>query len=81
MAEGTRKGKPTAKKEATYIQVGVTSVRDPVTGNLIQSTPLYIKSVSGAEELKEDLADEIGLVFAHQIRDYILGCREAGINK
>ena len=64
---------------AKFIQVGTTSVRDPITGNFIQSTPLYIKAVKGAEEAEQDLIDDLGSIFAFQMRDYLTGCQEAGI--
>ena len=62
-----------------YIQVGVTSVRDPATGNMIQTTPLYVKVKDGAEVINENLVEAVGSVFAHQIRDYMKSCEEAGV--
>ena len=62
-----------------FVQVGVTSVRDPVTGNLIQATPLYVKVKDGAEVINEGIAEAAGSIFAHQMRDYIKSCEEAGI--
>jgi len=66
-----------AKKEK-YIQVGVTSIRDPFTGEFIQSTPLYIKVKKGEDEVDEHMARDLMRVFGHQLRDYVAGCREAG---
>lgn len=64
---------------AKFIQVGVTSVRDPATGNMIQATPLYVKVKDGAEVINENLVEAVGSVFAHQMRDYIKSCQEAGV--
>ena len=62
-----------------FIQVGVTSIRDPITGNMIQATPLYVKVKEGAEVVSENLVEAVGSVFAHQMRDYIKSCEEAGV--
>ena len=68
-----------AKKKEKFVQVGVTAIRDPFTGAFVQSTPLYVKVTEGAEELEKSMAEDLGRVFAHQMRDYIRGCQEAGV--
>ena len=68
-----------AKKEK-YIQIGVTSIRDPFTGDFIQATPLYVKVAKGEEVVDDCMAEDLGRVFAHQMRDYVRGCQEAGLS-
>ena len=42
-------------KQERFIQVGVTALRDPATGDFLPAVPLYIKAEDGAEEAEEDL--------------------------
>lgn len=37
-------------KQEKFIQVGVTALRDPATGEFLPAVPLYIKAEDGAEE-------------------------------
>lgn len=62
-----------------YIQVGVTALRDPATGEFLPAVPLYIKAEDGAEESQEKLISDLGHVFALQIKKYLDGCQEAGV--
>ena len=62
-----------------YIQVGVTALRDPATGDFLPAVPLYIKDEDGAEEAQEKLVSDLGRVFALQIKKYMEGCREARV--
>ena len=43
-----------------YIQIGVTALRDHVTGNFLPAVPLYIKAEDGAEEGRQKLIDDVG---------------------
>ena len=47
-------------KQEKYIQVGVTALRDPATGEFLPAVPLYIKAEDGAEEAEEKLIEDIG---------------------
>lgn len=62
-----------------YIQVGVTALRDPATGEFLPAVPLYIKAEAGAEEAEEKLISDIGKLMAHRIKAYMEGCKDAGI--
>ena len=62
-----------------YIQVGVTALRDPATGEYLPAVPLYIKAEDGAEEAEQKLIDDLGKLLAHRIRAYKDGCRAAGV--
>lgn len=62
-----------------YIQIGVTALRDPATGEFLPAVPLYIKAEDGAEEAEQGLIQDIGKLFAHRMKQYIDGCKEAGV--
>lgn len=63
----------------TYIPVGVTALRDPATGDYLPAVQLYIKAEEDAEEAEQRLINDLGRLFAHQIKAYKEGCREAGV--
>lgn len=56
-----------------YIQVGVTALRDPGTGEYLPAVPLYIKAEDGAEEAEEKLIEDIGKLLAHRFKAYVDG--------
>ena len=62
-----------------YIQVGVTALRDPVTGEFLPAVPLYIKAEGTAPEAEEQLIEDLGHLLAQRIKAYKEGCRAAGI--
>lgn len=62
-----------------YIQVGVTALRDPATGEFLPAVPLYIKAEEGAEEAEEKLIHDLGKLLAHRIKAYKDGCKAAGV--
>ena len=64
-----------------YIQVGVTALRDPATGGYLPAVPLYIKADESAKEAEQRLIDDLGHLFAHQMKAYIDGCKKAGVGK
>lgn len=66
-----------AKEE--YIEVGVTALRDPATGGYLPAVKLYIKADESAKEAQANLIEDLGHLFAHQIKAYIDGCKEAGV--
>lgn len=53
-------------KQEKFIQVGVTALRDPATGEFLPAVPLYIKAEDGAEESEEKLIGDIGKLMAHR---------------
>lgn len=56
-----------------FVQVGVTALRDPKTGDFLPSVPLYIK-VDDEEEataIQEPLFKDIGGVFAKRMKEYV----------
>ena len=65
--------------EEKYIQIGVTALRDPVTGGFLPAVPLYIKAENGAEEAEQALIEDIGALLAHRFKDYLSGCKKAGV--
>ena len=52
-----------------YIEVGVTAMRDPMTGEMLPAVPLYVKAKDGAEEAEESLLNDLGKLFAYHIRE------------
>ncbi len=67
-------------KQEKYIQVGVTALRDPATGEFLPAVPLYIKAEDGAEEAEEKLIEDIGKLMAERIRRYKAACEAAGVS-
>ena len=57
-----------------YIQVGVTALRDPATGNFLPSVPLYVKADEAAVEAEKKMINDIAKVFAGMMKSYIDGC-------
>ena len=53
-------------KQEKYIQVGVTAMRDPATGEFLPAVPLYIKAEDGAEAGEEKLIEDIGKLLAEK---------------
>lgn len=67
-----------ARKE-TYIQVGVTALRDPKTGDFLPAVPLYILADEEAEASEAKLIDNIGGILARRYKEYLDGCKQAGV--
>lgn len=61
-----------------YLQIGVTALRDPTTGDFLPAVPLYIKLEGTAGEAEQRLIDDIGNLLAKRIKRYMDGCKEAG---
>ena len=49
------------------------------TGGYLPAVPLYIKAEDGAEEAEQRLINDLGNLFAHQIKAYMDGCKKAGV--
>ena len=67
-------------KQEKYIQVGVTALRDPATGEFLPAVPLYIKAEDGAEEAEEKLIEDIGKLMAERIRRYKAACKATNVS-
>lgn len=67
------------EKQERFIQVGVTSLRDPATGEFLPAVPLFIKAEDGAAESAEGLAQDIGKLLAERMRRYKEACDAAGV--
>lgn len=66
-----------------YIQVGVTALRDPVTGAVMRAVPMYARAddlgaASEAEAMLPMLKDA-GEIFAAPMAAYIEGCKAKGL--
>lgn len=62
-----------------YIQVGYTALRDPASGELLPSVPLYIKGEEFAVEEEERLIDDLARLFNEKMNAYVDGCAKYGI--
>jgi len=90
MQKTGKEGNPMAEKSISgehFVQVGVTALRDPATGDFLPSVPLYIKvepesidAKSGLAQCELDLCRDIGGVLAAKFAEYVDGCRRAGIS-
>lgn len=67
------------EKQERFIQVGVTALRNPATGEFLPAVPLYIKAEDGAAESAEGLVQDIGKLLAERMRRYRERCAEEGI--
>ena len=56
-----------------YIEVGMTALRDPATGGFLPAVPLYIKADDRTLEARQSLIDDIGRLFALQMKQYLDG--------
>lgn len=66
-------------KQERFIQVGVTALRDPATGDFLPAVPLYVKAEDGAEEAEEKLTQDIGKLLAERMRRYEAACQAVGV--
>ena len=65
---------------AEFVQVGVTAMRDPMTGDFLPAVPLYVESadLEKGPVPKLDLSD-IGRILAGKMRDYRKECKKEGL--
>lgn len=54
-----------------YIQVGVTALRDPATGDFLPAVPLYIRSTPETQAAEEAMTQDIAGVLAERMRTYM----------
>lgn len=69
----------TVAREERYIQIGVTALREPGTGEFLPEVPLYVKADEGNEEAEERLISDFAKLMALKMRSYQEGCRKAGV--
>ena len=62
-----------------YIQVGVTAMRDPKTGEFLPAVPLYVKAEDVAEDAEAPMIADFAKLMALKFKDYKEGCRKAGV--
>lgn len=62
-----------------YIQIGVTALREPGTGEFLPEVPLYVRADDLAEEAEEQLISDFAKLMALKMRGYRDGCRKAGV--
>ena len=67
------------KNREKFMQVGVTALRDPLTGGYLPSVPLYIEATDQAVVAENGLLDNIGGVLAQKFKEYMDGCKKAGV--
>lgn len=66
-------------KQEKFIQIGVTALRDPATGDFLPAVPLFIKAEDGVQEAEQSLIDDLGKLFAERMRRYHERCVEEGV--
>jgi len=64
---------------AEYIQVGVTAMRDRGTGEFLPAVPLFVRAEDLDEGAEERLIESFSKLLALRYRDYVEGCRSAGL--
>lgn len=64
-----------------YIQIGVTALRDPVTGDMLPAVPLYIRAgdADRAPAAPPGLLEDVAGTLADKMRQYIDGCKAEGV--
>lgn len=63
-----------------YIQVGVTAMRDPKTGDFLPAVPLYVKAEDVGEDAEEKMIEDFAKLMALRFKQYKAGCRAAGVS-
>ena len=76
------------KKKEVYVEIGVTAMRDPMTGDFLPARPLYIKATeeemheeTGMTYGEEHLLGEVARVFAGKMKKYVDGGGLRGLAK
>lgn len=60
-----------------YVQVGVTALRDPVTGDFMPSVPLYVRAEDQEKVEVPIFDDSMMRKMADKYKQYLEGCRRA----
>lgn len=69
---------PKASPGERFIQIGVTALRDPKTGEYLPAVPLYIEASEGSKAEEAVLIQDVGRLFADRMRRYKAECAAAG---
>ena len=64
-----------------YIQVGVTAMRDPKTGDFLPAIPLYVKAEDVGEDAEKPMLEDFAKLMALRMKQYKTGCKAAGDRK
>ncbi len=64
--------------EQEYIQVGIAATRN-ADGSFNEPFPLFMRATDSAKAAEQKMFDDIGPVFAEMMRQYVTGCRAAGL--
>ena len=56
-----------------FIQIGITALRDPATGDFLPAVPLYIEATEETTEAETAMINDIGRVFAAKMKQYVEG--------
>ena len=62
-----------------YIQVGVTAMRDPKTGDFLPAIPLYVKVEDVGEDAEKPMLEDFAKLMALRMEQYKTGCKAAGV--
>lgn len=62
-----------------YIQVGVTAMRDPKTGDFLPAIPLYVKVEDVGEDAEKPMLEDFAKLMALRMKQYKTGCKAAGV--
>ena len=58
-----------------YIQVGVTAMRDPKTGDFLPAIPLYVKAEDVGEDAEKPMLEDFAKLMALRMKQYKTGCK------
>lgn len=63
-----------------FVQVGVTALRDPATGEMLPSVPLFIAADDLAKgPVPQIQIGELSAVLAEKMKQYVDGCKREGV--
>ena len=79
---------PTRDRETTtghkpvdgFIQIGVTALRDPKTGEYLPAVPMYIEADAESKAGEAALIQDIGRLLADRMRKYKTQCAAEGLS-
>ena len=55
-----------------FIQIGVTALRDPLTGEPLEAVPLYIRAEDAPSQARADIrTGPLAKTFSDAVRDYV----------
>ena len=65
--------------ESKYVQIGVTALRNPKTGDFMPSVPIYVKKKDLRHAVPPIGEDNIADILARKFEAYRNACAEAGV--